>query len=222
MSLKNKTIKQPVHLQLFWAIIAITLILWFLYRSLFNFPVVFDETLGKALFLGLPIWMYVSIIGQDALSETPNFRLTKSGLIKGILYGGLFSFIAVFLSLATKGETIIPVDLFNSFRFWKEFLLAIMTAFWESIFFFGFIQVVLQKKYKNLDATKRVMLTGLIFLLFHLPNSILRFQGIQVAQQIWLMSLFGLGQALLFETEKSIYTLIFTHTFWGMTLLIHF
>lgn len=222
MPSQNKSIKQSAQRHLFWVVVVITLVLWLLYRSLFNFPVAFDETIGKALFLGLPIWMYVSIAGDSSLADTPNFSLTKSGLVKGILFGGVFSFAAVIMSLAVFKDTVWAVDLFSSSKFWGEFILAIMTAFWESVFFFGFIQLILKKKFPELDLVKRVVVAAGIFLLFHIPNSVMRFQGIQVAQQIWLMALFGLGQALLFEEEGSIYTLILTHTFWGMTLLIHF
>ena len=77
-------------------------------------------------------------------------------------------------------------------------------------------------EFKNLDLFQRVLLTAMVFLLFHIPNSILRFSGIAIGQQVWLMMMFALGQALVFEVEKNIYTLILIHSFWGMVLLIHF
>ena len=39
--------------QLFFPIVILIGIIWFLYRSLFNFPVWFDEIIGKAIFFFL-------------------------------------------------------------------------------------------------------------------------------------------------------------------------
>ena len=63
---------------------------------------------------------------------------------------------------------------------------------------------------------------SLIFLLFHMSNIVLRFSDTAIMMQIILLYLFGLGQAIIFAREKNVYTLILTHTLWGMVLLIHF
>jgi len=208
--------------QLFMAIVGISLLMWILYRSLFNFSVLFDETIGKAMFMGLPIWMYLSIVQDKRIIKSGVFNLTKKGLLKGLFYSGIFGFTAIIFAYLQGKSEVVKVNLFLSDKFWWEFFLSMLTAFWESIFFFGFVQSVLGFEFKNLDLFQRVLFTAMIFLLFHIPNSILRFSGVAIGQQIWLMMMFALGQALVFEVEKNIYTLILIHSFWGMVLLIHF
>jgi hypothetical protein len=208
--------------QLFLALILISLVLWILYRSLFDFPVIFDETLGKALFFGLPIWIYLSSTNQTETIKSLSLSKLKTGLLKGLVIGGLFGFVGVLLSLLIKSTPVVQVTLFGSNQFWWEFLLALLTAFWESIFFFGFIQTALNNEYDQLESYQVVLLSALIFLVFHVPNSVLRYQGAMVGQQIWLMSLFALGQSVLFYSLGNTYSLILTHAIWGMVLLIHF
>jgi hypothetical protein len=55
---------------LFFPIVIFTLVLWLVYRSLFTFPVWFDETLGKALFFGLPVWFFIVITNYRKVTET--------------------------------------------------------------------------------------------------------------------------------------------------------
>ncbi len=208
--------------QLFLALILISLVLWILYRSLFDFPVIFDETLGKALFFGLPIWIYLSSTNQTEIIKTLSLSKLKIGLLKGLAIGGLFGFVGVLLSLLIKSTHVVQVTLFGSNQFWWEFFLALLTAFWESIFFFGFIQTALNNEYDQLESYQVVLLSAFIFLLFHVPNSVLRYQGVMVGQQICLMSLFALGQSVLFYSLSNTYSLILIHAIWGMVLLIHF
>ncbi len=208
--------------QLFITIVGISLLMWILYRSLFNFSVFFDETIGKAMFMGLPIWMYLSIVKEKRLIKSGIFNLTKIGLLKGLFYSGIFGFTAIIFAYLQGKSDVVKVNLFLSDHFWWEFFLSMLTAFWESIFFFGFVQSIIKFEFKDLDMVQRVLMTSMIFLLFHVPNSILRFSGVAIGQQIWLMMMFALGQSLVFEVEKNIYTLILIHSFWGMVLLIHF
>ncbi|MEA2056624.1 MAG: CPBP family glutamic-type intramembrane protease [Patescibacteria group bacterium] len=210
--------------QLFAALVVISLVLWILYRSLFNFPVIFDETVGKALFFGLPIWIYLSSTGQEKVVESLSLGKMKQGLLRGLAMGGLFGFVGILISIVMKGPAldVVRANLFGANQFWWEFLLALPTAFWESLFFFAFIQTALKDQFKKMDTTKIILISSLVFLLFHIPNSILRFQGTGIWVQLWLMSLFALGQSILFHGSKNTYTIIFTHAIWGMVLLIHF
>ncbi len=196
--------------------------MWILYRSLFSFPVIFDETLGKGLFFGLPIWIYLSAANQTNIIESLSLAKLKSGLLKGLAIGGVFGFVGVLLSSFIRPSPVSSAVLFGSNQFWWEFLLALFTAFWESIFFFGFIQTVLENEYNQLELYQVVSLSILLFLTFHVPNSILRYQGVMIGQHICLMTLFALGQSILFYSLRNIYTIVLTHAIWGMILLIHF
>ena len=207
---------------LFLVFFSLTFILWSLYRSLFNFPVEFDETLGKAIFFALPVLIYVNTTKDKAVIKALDPKRLFPGLLRGLAYGGILGFMTILLVAIKKGSIFIPAPVFMADSFWLESFLALMTAFWESLFFFGFVQTVLSSVLKKPGIGKVLLLSSLIFLLFHLPNLVLRFSGLDVSFLVGLLYLFGFGQALIFSQEKSIYPLIMTHTIWGLILMIHF
>lgn len=210
------------HHLAFWPLLFLVFILWVLYRKLFTFPVWFDETIGKAIFFALPVWAYINITNFKAIPKTFAFNKLKSGLMLGLAVGGIYGFVASFLALLTKGGHLQPVLLFDSTRFWIEFFLALFTSFWETLFFFSFVMVVINQKFKDKSLLWRILLTSLIFTFFHLPNAILRFDGAAIVYQFMLMFLFGIGQALLFVSYENAYSLLLSQALWGMVLLVHF
>ena len=206
----------------FWPLLAFSLVLWVLYRSIFTFPVWFDESIGKAIFFGLPVWSYAVIGGVRSITQTFDFTKIKRGLMVGLAFGGTFGFVAALLALLQKGGSVQNLELYASDRFWWEFLFALMTSFWETLFFFSFIMTVVQEKYRKLTTVYQVLIVALVFLAFHLPNSVLRFSGPDIMYQVFLMLLFGIGQAYLFASEKNGYALVISQAIWGMVLLVHF
>lgn len=202
--------------------VALALFFWFCYRSLFSFPVWFDETIGKALFFGLPVWLYVLITGTTKITETLSVSRLKRGLWLGISIGGVFGFLAAILAAWRHAGDLQVAWLFSNDEFWGEFGLALLTACWETLFFFSFIQTVIQERFKEWSWLHQGMVVAGIFLIFHLPNIILRFSGAAIVPQIFLLAAFGLGQALLFTRERNAFALILSHAIWGMVLLVHF
>ncbi|HCC84441.1 MAG TPA: hypothetical protein DEP87_02060 [Candidatus Pacebacteria bacterium] len=207
---------------LFLPFLGLSLFLWFSYRSLFSFPVWFDESVGKALFFGLPVWFYIMISGTKQIVETLAWPRFRRGLWLGLAIGGLFGFVAAILAAWQKTGQIQPAGVFMTDQFWKQFVLALMTAFWETLFFFSFVQTVIQAKLKHWSWLNQALVVAGIFLVFHLPNTILRFSGVAIMQQAVLLFFFAIGQALLFTREKNAYALILSHAIWGMVLLLHF
>lgn len=201
--------------------VLVTLLIWVLYRSLFHFPVWFDEIIGKAVFFGLPVWVYVNATKAKSVIDTFAFDRIKPGLLRGIAIGGIFGFTAALLA-ALKSGGVVSVAVFNSEYFWWEFMLALFTAFWETLFFFSWIMVVVQEKWAKWSLLRQVVVVATLFLLFHLPNILLRFSAEAVLYQIFLLFLFAVGQALVFSNWKNGYALILSHAIWGMVLLIHF
>lgn len=225
--MKNKSKPIANSTSFFAALLILTFFLWFIYRIIFSLPVFFDETIGKALFFGLPILIFVNITGNKEIAESMSSSKIKPGLLRGLAFGGLFGFVGVIFSLIMKGYLttggpMARVPIFILDEFWLEALLALLTSFWETLFFFVFVHQVLSQELKEVKQWRRLLMVALIFLLFHIPNSILRFGGGAVLMQLWLMFLFGLGQALLFENYRNAYTLILTQTIWGLVLLVHF
>ncbi len=205
----------------FIPLLSLVFILWVLYRSLFRFPVWFDETIGKAVFFGLPVWLYISLAGSKSIAETfaPN-RIHK-GLILGITIGGLLGFGGTLATLLQQRAVVQAAPLFTSDGFWGEFFLAMMTGFWETLFFFSWIMTMITEKYRKWPLLNQVLLTTIIFVLFHIPNTLLRFELSAVFGQFFLLFFFALGQAFLFARTKNLYALALSHAIWGMVLVIH-
>ncbi|NCN45313.1 MAG: hypothetical protein COU63_01165 [Candidatus Pacebacteria bacterium CG10_big_fil_rev_8_21_14_0_10_36_11] len=217
---KRKPASQISHVA-FLPLLVLSFIFWILYRGLFQFPVWFDETIGKGIFFGLPVWLYILVSGQRAISDTFASYKVKRGLMLGIAIGGIYGFLAALLAVSQKG-IIQPAFPFESGIFWAEFFWAIMTGFWETLFFFSFVFLAIKAKFPKWYLMRQLLVVAGIFLIFHLPNILLRFTGPAVVFQVILLSLFALGQALLFYVEENGYTLVISHALWGMVLLLHF
>jgi len=211
----------PISTVAFLPLLFLSFVFWFLYRTLFDFPVWFDESVGKTVFFGLPVWLYILVSGQREIADTFASYKVKRGLMMGIAVGGMYGFLAAFLAVWQKG-VVMPAFPFYSEAFWYEFFWAMITGFWESLFFFSFVFMATRAAFKKWSLTKQVLFVAAVFLFFHLPNIILRFEGINVLYQIFLLGLFALGQALLFYVEENGYTLVISQALWGMVLLLHF
>jgi hypothetical protein len=135
--------------------------------------------------------------------------------------GGVYGFATSILSLWQTGSTVQAAWLFTSPQFWYEFFLALLTAFWETLLFYSFIMTVIIDKYPRWSLARQVVLVAVIFVLFHIPNTFMRFTMLEVLPQMVLLFIFALGQALLFVERKNAYALVLSHAIWGMVLLTH-
>jgi hypothetical protein len=212
---------KPDSTVIFFPLLTLTLVMWVIYRSLFTFPVWFDETVGKAIFFGVPVWLYVTVTRSRTVLDSFASHKVKHGLLLGLAIGGIFGFVGSILSLISKSSGVEAVMLFNSTQFWREFMLAMLTAFWETLLFFSFVMAALEKKYGDWSVWQVIVLTSVIFVLFHIPNTFLRFATPQVSAQLSLLALFAVGQASLFAATRNGYALVLSHAIWGMVLLIH-
>ena len=207
----------------FYPLLCLTLLLWILYRTLFTFPIWFDEVIGKALFFGLPVWLYITVAGSKKITETLSMRKLQPGILLGLALGGVFGFATSLVALLAKDAQVESVALFSTSRFWGEFILALFTAFWETLLFFSFALTVIQEKYEKWSESSQALLAAGIFLLFHIPNIILRFHGSieTMVMQAMLLFLFALGQSFIFIGRRNTFALILSHAIWGMVLLVH-
>lgn len=211
---------QPRHAA-FFPLLVLSFIFWLIYRGVFQFPIYFDEIVGKAIFFGLPVWLYVLVSGYQRISDTFAVYKIKRGLMLGIAVGGVLGFVTS-LVLTWRGGEFYRSFAFLTDQFWWEFFLAIVTSFWETLFFFSFVMLVIQDTKRRWSFMTQLLFVMAVFLIFHLPNTFLRFQGVNVAYQVGLLALFALGQALLFARERNGYSLVLSQALWGMTLLLHF
>lgn len=209
------------HSSIFWSLLILSLALWVAYRALFSFPVWFDETIGKALFFGLPVWIYVVATNFKQVGASFGGDRLEKGLLLGLAIGGVYGFVTAILSLLQSGSTVAAAPLFASQAFWYEFGLAIFTGFWETLFFFSWIGSAIFAMYKHWTLPSQVIVISGIFLIFHLPNIILRFSGAGEWGMVLMLLLFALGQTLLFFEYKNSYALILSQAIWGMVLLVY-
>lgn len=206
---------------IFVPILILFFILWAFYRSVLHFPVWFDESIGKALFFGLPVWLYLTITQNHQITDSFSWRKFEPGILLGLAFGGLYGFVTSIFFVWAGGGEVQPALLFVSPVFWNEFLLALCTGFWETLFFFSFVQTVIQQRYRQWSMSRHVLVTAAIFVLFHVPNMFVRADAAAVSWQLILLSLFAIGQALIFYRTKNSYILILSQAFWGLVLMSH-
>ncbi len=209
------------HHQAFIPILLLSLLLWVFYRSIFSFSVLFDETIGKAVFFALPVLLYVSLSGSGQILDSLALRKLPQGLLLGIAFGGLLGFAAALVAAVSRGGVVL-LPYYLADWFWWEFFLAVLTGFFETLFFYSFVMTVVLHKFKRWSFWRQINFTALIFLIFHLPNIFLRFDPSSAFLQIMLLFAFAVGQALLFYHRRNAYVLIMTQAIWGMVLLINF
>jgi hypothetical protein len=206
----------------FIPLLSLVFIVWVAYRVLFHFPIWFDESVGKAVFFGLPVWLYISMTRSNGMKATFSIEKIKPGLLLGVAVGGVFGFSATIAALIRSHAVVQTAPLFTSDLFWGQFLLALFTGFWETLFFYTWVMVIVQEKFRHWPAVNQLLMIVTIFMVFHLPNTILRFNGWQViVGQLVLLGFFATGQALLFWRTRNFYALTLSHAIWGMVLLVH-
>jgi hypothetical protein len=205
----------------FYPLVALMFVIWMLYRFLFSFDIWFDEIIGKAIFFGLPVMLYISATKADHITETWAPEKLKPGLLLGLGVGGMFAFTAAIVGIVMRGDAIETAPLFNAGYFWWEMFLSIMTGFWESLFFFAWMGNELMRKEKNWPLVWQLIGIATLFLAFHVPNLFNQFPGSAVVPAMLLLWLFAVGQGLLFLRWRNLYALTLTHALWGMALLFH-
>jgi len=218
---RTKQSKKQKH-ELFWPLLILVFILWLIYRMLFSFSVFFDELVGKAVFFAFPVLIYLAITGFSLTMETLALKKLKKGLMFGLAIGGLLGFIVVISKALFQESQIQPMAYYLADDFWWQMFLAILTSFFETLFFFSFVMLVIEDRYKKWSLLKKVIVVSLVFLIFHLPNLFLRFTWELVYLNSALLFAFAIGQALLFYAQRNAYILLMTQAIWGMVLLIHF
>jgi hypothetical protein len=206
----------------FLPLLALCLFLWWVYRSVFHFSVLFDEVIGKAIFFALPVLFYLSVSGDKNVFISFSKEKIRKGLLLGLAIGGLFGFVFAIFLLFRHGSVPLGTPVFLTSWFWQELALAFLTSFWETLFFFSFVFSGIELRFPRWSLTKQVLLTAFVFLLFHIPNVFLQFSWRDALLQMILLFSFAFGQALFFSQRKNAYAAILIQVIWGMVLLVYF
>ncbi len=206
----------------FWPLVFVMLVIWVAYRLIFRgVEVWFDEIISKAIFFGLPVWLYISIGNGKKLLAPLDTKRIISGLFLGVALGGLYGFVVMIMKAVQPGAVIFPVPFFAQPLFWGHFWLAMVTGFWETLFFYVWIMGVIQDKHRDWPVWQQLAATVLVFSLFHIPNAFLQLPPLGAVRLILLLAIFAGGQALLFYQRRNAYALVLSQAMWGMVLLVH-
>jgi len=198
------------------------LLVWIGYRAFFqDLPVWFDEGVAKALIFGVPVVWFASQSRFIANNLGLNQEQLLPGLFLGIAVGGMYGFAGLLIQVAA-GQHVIEGSLFASSGFWWMAFLALLTAWWESLFFFGLpIQYVRSIAPWFSDSLLAVFVIGL-FLLFHAPLRLIvaGFEP-QFIIQMGLLTLFVIGQFIFYLRTKNMYALVLSHLLWGLVIELY-
>ncbi len=203
---------------LFWMLVTLSFFSLVIYRMSVHAPIWFDEIVFKALIFGAPVWIYALLTKKKPSFFGLDVSKFWIGAFNGLAIGGILSFIAMVTYAVRKSTLLIP-GLFSSSLFWNEFGLAFATAWWESLFFYGLILPVVRAKCK--DDLNALAFVSLIFLVFHMPNLILKVGLMASFHPLLLLTAFAFGQGIIFLRTKSVATVVVSHAFWGMALLVY-
>src|SRR5260221_9955755 len=99
---------------LFWFLVLLSFASLVWYRSVFHFPVWFDEIFAKAILFGLPFLIYAILTRQSVTLFGLSSRRFWTGAYVGLALGGVFGFVAMFASAIKHGGHVLIPYLFSS------------------------------------------------------------------------------------------------------------
>jgi len=209
------------QLYTFFFIMMSLFFVWLAYRSFFTFPVWFDEGVAKALIFGIPVVWFASQSRFISTELGINDNQLFPGLFLGIAIGGLYGFAGLLIQVSA-GQAVTPGALFASSGFWWIAFLAMLTAWWESLFFFGLPTQYIKSIAPWFSETLIGAFVVFFFLLFHAPlRGIITGWQPQFIIQMGLLTLFAIGQFIFYLRTKNMYALVLSHLLWGLVIEIY-
>ncbi len=208
-------------LHTFFFLLLTLFFLWLGYRTFFPLPVWFDEGVAKALIFGVPVVFFASsshfISKEIGLDQEQLFP----GLFLGLAVGGLYGFAGLFLEVFA-GREIVAAPYFATPDFWWLGFLALLTAWWESLFFFGLPVQFVRSIAPWFSETLLGIVVVAIFLLFHAPLRVL-ITGLtpQFLVSMGVLALFAIGQFIFYMRTKNMYALVLSHALWGLVIELY-
>ncbi len=197
------------------------LVIWVAYRAMVAMPVWFDEGVAKALVFGLPVFWFAarSKFVANELGLDP--RRMLPGLYLGLAVGGLYGFMGI-LTEVVGGRQVVAGNLFGTDQFWWLAFLALLTAWWESLFFYGLPVQYIRSVAPWFSETLTASFTVCLFLLFHAPLRLL-VAGYSpfFLVQMGVLLLFAIGQYILYVRTKNMYAVVLSHLLWGLVIEIY-
>lgn len=209
------------NLYSFFFLIMSLLLIWVAYRALVRMPVWFDEGIAKAIVFGLPVaWLAIrsKYVSQNLGLDTKNIW---KGLNFGTAVGGLYGFAAI-LSQVLSGRMVTSGQFFLTDTFLWMGAMALLTAWWESLFFFALPVQYMRSVASWISDWWIGVFVTIVFLLFHAPlRLILSGGGPDFVLQMAILSLFVVGQFIVYTRTRNLYALVMSHFFWGLVIEVY-
>lgn len=197
------------------------LLVWIAYRGLTNFPVWLDEGVAKAIIFGIPVFWFAARSRFVAREIGLDIEKLIPGLYLGIAIGGLYGFAAILVEVL-QGREVVQAAFYLSNEFWWMAFLAFLTAWWESLFFFGLPIQYIRSAASWMSENLIAIFVIVLFLLFHAPLRLIvagASPGFLV--QMGVLTLFVIGQYVVYQRTKNMYALVLSHLFWGLVIEIY-
>lgn len=194
---------------------------WIAYRALVRMPVWFDEGVAKAIVFGLPVFWLAARSKFIANEIGLDSRRMLTGLYLGLAVGGLYGFMGI-LTEVFSGRQVAAVNLFSTSQFWWLAFLALLTSWWESLFFFGLPVQFIRSTASWFSESLTAIFVVVLFLLFHAPlRLIVAGYSPFFLVQMGVLTMFAIGQYILYTRTRNMYAIVLSHLFWGLTIEIY-
>lgn len=195
--------------------------IWIAYRAFVQMPVWFDEGVAKAVVFGLPVFWFAARSRFISNEIGLDVRKLIPGLYLGLAVGGLYGFMGI-LTEVFSGRQVAAANLFATTEFWWLAFLALLTAWWESLFFFGLPIQFIRSVAAWFSDTLIAVFVVVLFLLFHAPlRLIVAGYTPFFLVQMGVLTLFVIGQYILYTRTRNMYALVLSHLLWGLVIEIY-
>lgn len=205
--------------EMLWVYIAVWLV-WGGYRLFSPLPVVVEEILVKGLVFGGVV--YVVGIRQHGLSWR-DLGLRVDNLFRSVYLGlGLGMVLAIVGQLANvlrHGGMMLSDQILTSDMVGGFLLLALVTAFWEGLFFYGFLLSRLILVTSEITA---VSVIGLMYTLLHVPVLLMTdgLGGTEALKALLLLLTLGISNSILMLRMRNLAAPMLSQVVWGVTLFL--
>ena len=212
-------IREKKHLQVWHRVVAIysfVFLVWGFFRLLSPLPVWIEEVFIKALVFGLPVFIVVFKIEKKNLESLGiGMKNFFESVYLGLSLGTFFWFFGQLSNfIRHRGVLSIKEIQPTSAEFGGFLLLALITAWWEELFFMGFVLRRLAGLVK--EEWKVALTTSVMFCLIYIPGIVVK--GVvwwQMLLQVLLLFSLGLGNSILMLRTKNLIAPILSHALWG-------
>ncbi|MCD8527317.1 hypothetical protein LRY65_03855 [Candidatus Woesebacteria bacterium] len=175
----------------------------------------------KSIVFGLPVFWFAARSKFVAREIGLDLNRLVPGMYMGLAIGGLYGFAAI-LSEVLGGTEVAGAAFYLTSDFWWLAFLALLTAWWESLFFFGLPIQFIRSVASWVSESVIMTFVVVFFLLFHSPlRIIVTGASPQFLVQMGVLTLFVIGQYLVYTRTKNMYAIVLSHLFWGLVIQVY-